>query len=669
MNVREIRNLASDPKSADGEERELGIAREREAMREILLVISQSRDDEQPVFDVILENAARLCRAPLAFATMVNQQRTRLDFKAHKGDSFPGFVEFLRANPMPLDSCEAENARAVLECRTIQIEDLRNGELYQRGQPHRVTAIEEGGARTLLIVPLVSGGVGIGTLSLWREEVSPFSDDEVALVETFAAQAVIAIENVRQFRALEASNADLAGALERQTATSEVLDVISQSPSDAQPVFDVIAATAQRLCICDRVIIWRIEPDGFVLAATLPDTPEQRHMLTANPASMDERSLAGRAFAARRTLHVDNLQADPVLSQLPITRMSGNRTMAAVPLFSPTDEPAGLIMLARGEVQPFNAEEIALVETFADQAAIAIENVRQFKAVLEARDDAEAALADLKKAQERLIQAEKMASLGQLTAGIAHEIKNPLNFVNNFAKLSGELLAELSEILEEPIAALDEDEREDAQDLFRTVRENLDKINQHGRRADGIVKNMLLHSREGPSQRGTARVNSIAAEALNLAYHGARAENPSFNIEMRTDLAEEVGVIECYPQDLMRVFLNIISNGMYAAYQRGQEEEGFVPQIAVSSRLNGDRVEVAVRDNGNGIPPEAREKIFTPFFTTKPAGEGTGLGLSLSYDIMVKQHGGDLTVDSEPGQFTIFKVSLPQALPAEMGEA
>ena len=196
-----------------------------------------------------------------------------------------------------------------------------------------------------------------------------------------------------------------------------------------------------------------------------------------------------------------------------------------------------------------------------------------------------------------------MASLGQLTAGIAHEIKNPLNFVNNFAKLSGELLVELGEILEEPIAALDEEDREDAKDLMQTVRENLDKINQHGRRADGIVKNMLLHSREGPSQRGTGRINSIAKEALNLAYHGARAENPSFNIEMRTDLAENVGVIECYPQDLMRVFLNIISNAMYAAFKRSQEEEGFVPEITVSSRLNGDRIEVDVRDNGNGEGP------------------------------------------------------------------
>jgi signal transduction histidine kinase len=285
-----------------------------------------------------------------------------------------------------------------------------------------------------------------------------------------------------------------------------------------------------------------------------------------------------------------------------------------------------------------------------------------------ARDAAEAALADLQKAQERLVQAEKMASLGQLTAGIAHEIKNPLNFVNNFAKLSDELLEELGEILEEPIKALDDEARDDAEDLFRTIRQNLTKINEHGKRADSIVKNMLLHSREGPSERQSANLNAIAEEALGLAYHGARAENPKFNIEMVKALAEDVGEIECFPQDMMRVFLNLINNGMYAAHKRGDDEgAGFAPTISLTTRLKGDKIEIEVRDNGSGIPAEVRDKIFTPFFTTKPAGEGTGLGLSLSYDIVVKQHGGELTVDSEPGEFTTFRVTVPRTLPASGG--
>jgi PAS domain S-box-containing protein len=291
------------------------------------------------------------------------------------------------------------------------------------------------------------------------------------------------------------------------------------------------------------------------------------------------------------------------------------------------------------------------------------------EALVVARDAAEAALADLQRAQQRLIQAEKMASLGQLTAGIAHEIKNPLNFVNNFARLSDELLAELAGILQAPIAALDEESRDDAEDLFRTVRENLGKINEHGKRADSIVKNMLLHSREGPSECQTVNLNAIADEALNLAYHGARAEHPGFNIEMVKTLDPDLGKVECFPQDMMRVFLNLITNGMYAANKRGATAgEAFSPTISITTRADDGKIEIEVRDNGTGIPAEVREKIFMPFFTTKPAGEGTGLGLSLSYDIVVKQHGGELTVESEPGEFTTFRVTIPRALPATGGD-
>ena len=271
--------------------------------------------------------------------------------------------------------------------------------------------------------------------------------------------------------------------------------------------------------------------------------------------------------------------------------------------------------------------------------------------------------AESEQQKQRLIQAEKMASLGQLTAGIAHEIKNPLNFVNNFANLSDELLEELTDILKAPIASLDEAAREDAEDLLRTVHTNLGKINEHGMRADAIVKNMLLHSREGPSEPESVNLNAIAEEALNLAYHGARAEHPGFNIEMIKSLDPELGEIECYPQDLMRVFLNLISNGMYAANKRStQAGEDISPTISLTTRTDADMVRIEVRDNGFGIEPEVLDKIFQPFFTTKPAGEGTGLGLSLSYDIIVKQHGGELDVDSQPGEFTVFRVTLPRTL-------
>ncbi|MGI9482861.1 MAG: PAS-domain containing protein, partial [Hyphomicrobiales bacterium] len=285
-----------------------------------------------------------------------------------------------------------------------------------------------------------------------------------------------------------------------------------------------------------------------------------------------------------------------------------------------------------------------------------------------ARDVAEKTLSELQEAQERLIQAEKMASLGQLTAGIAHEIKNPLNFVNNFAKLSGELMDELSELLQKPIAALDEEAREDADDIIATIGENLEKIHEHGARADSIVRNMLLHSRDGPRQIQSTSINAIADEALKLAYHGARTENASFNIEMKTDFDDDAGNIDCFPQDLMRAFLNLVSNGMYAASQKNgggdNGEAAASPEIEIVTKADGDKVHVDIKDNGVGIPAELREKILTPFFTTKPAGEGTGLGLSLTYDIVVKQHAGDLTIESEPGAFTVFRITLPRRLEA-----
>lgn len=277
-----------------------------------------------------------------------------------------------------------------------------------------------------------------------------------------------------------------------------------------------------------------------------------------------------------------------------------------------------------------------------------------------AKDAAERALQDLLLAQARLVQAEKMASLGQLTAGIAHEIKNPLNFVNNFAKLSVDLLEELAEGLQNQIASLEDEAREDTADLFETLKGNLEKINEHGRRADGIVKNMLLHSREGEGEMQRVDLNALVIEALNLAYHGARAEDPTFNITLDSDLDASVGEIRCYPQELTRVILNLAGNGFYTANKKlALAPKDFEPLLRIVTRALPGEVVIEVEDNGLGIPPAVCEKIFTPFFTTKPAGEGTGLGLSLSYDIIVTQHGGGMTVESIENQGTTFTVTLP----------
>jgi PAS domain S-box-containing protein len=277
--------------------------------------------------------------------------------------------------------------------------------------------------------------------------------------------------------------------------------------------------------------------------------------------------------------------------------------------------------------------------------------------ISQARDKAQAALEDLKNAQQRLIQAEKMASLGQLTAGIAHEIKNPLNFVNNFSKLSAEMMEELAEILEDPMAALDQDMREDAEDLFATVRENLLKIDQHGKRADSIVKNMLLHSREGSNEMQSVDLNALTKEGVNLAYHGARAADKGFNVDLVVDLSDDVGSIECLPQDLQRVIMNLCSNGMYEAAKQAAAG-GDAARLNISTTIADSRYLIEVTDNGGGIPADMQDKIFNPFFTTKPSGEGTGLGLSISFDI-IKQHGGELSFETRPGNGTTFIVAMP----------
>ena len=287
----------------------------------------------------------------------------------------------------------------------------------------------------------------------------------------------------------------------------------------------------------------------------------------------------------------------------------------------------------------------------------------------EATRTIEAAFRDLKIAQANLIQAEKLASLGQLAAGIAHEIKNPLNFVNNFAELSVNLLAELKETAAPGFALLTEDQRADIQDVSAMLTSNLQKINEHGKRADSIVRSMLEHSRGASGERRTVEINPLVEEALNLAYHGARAQDQDFNITLERDYGAGITPIKVNPQDITRVLLNLFSNGFYAASKRAHEgiHPAFAPTLKVATRNAGDAVEIRVRDNGTGIPVDIRDKLFQPFFTTKPSGEGTGLGLSITYDIVTKAHGGTISVDSVVDEFTEFVVTLPREIFASAG--
>ena len=275
------------------------------------------------------------------------------------------------------------------------------------------------------------------------------------------------------------------------------------------------------------------------------------------------------------------------------------------------------------------------------------------KAIEETNTALQRSLEELKAAQAQLIQSEKMASLGELTAGIAHEIQNPLNFVNNFSEVCNELIDEMTEQLEKG-------NTEDAKAIASEVKMSLEKINFHGKRADGIVKSMLQHSRTSNNKKEPTDINALADEYLRLAYHGMRAKDMSFNSAMKTDYDESIGLMKIISQDIGRVILNLITNAFYAVTEKKKlQPDGYEPTVSVSTKKTGNKIEVRVKDNGTGIPQKALDKIFQPFFTTKPTGQGTGLGLSLSYDIVTKGHGGELKVETKEGEYTEFSIILP----------
>ena len=274
------------------------------------------------------------------------------------------------------------------------------------------------------------------------------------------------------------------------------------------------------------------------------------------------------------------------------------------------------------------------------------------------KEELEHALIELKSTQSQLIQAEKMASLGELTAGIAHEIQNPLNFVNNFSEVNNELIGELKT---EWSKAEPERDKNLEQELLNDITQNLDKINYHGKRADAIVKGMLQHSRISTGQKDPTDINALADEYLRLSYHGLRAKNKSFNATLKTNFDTTIGEIDIVAQDVGRVLLNLINNAFYAVnekFHRLKDSNSYEPTVSVSTRKINQSVEIIVEDNGDGMPPELRDKIFQPFFTTKPTGEGTGLGLSISYDI-IKTHGGEIRVESSQGNGSKFVITLP----------
>jgi two-component system, NtrC family, sensor kinase len=580
---------------------------QQQAIAEVLQVINSSPGDLEPVFDAMLEKALGLCGA--AFGALWTYDGERVHAAAVQGAP-PAFKEFLTRAPHAVGPDNA-HGRLLRGEPVVHIADVARDEAYRSGDPVRRNLVELGGGRTLLAVPLRKDSAFLGDFVIYRQEMRPFTDRQIALLQNFAAQGVIAIDNAQLLEEIRQRQAELR--------------VTFDNMGDGVAMFDgELHLAAWNHNFREMLDL----PDAFL--AKRPSYAEYFHYL----ADRGEYGSADLEAELRRAVEDTNRE------------MRFERT-----------RPDGRVIEVRRNPVPAGG----FVLIYADITA----RKRAEEEIRLARDTAERALAELKTTQASLIHAEKMASLGQLTAGIAHEIKNPLNFVNNFAGLSVELLDELKDLAASGFATLDTDTRAEVDETIEMLTGNLDKITEHGRRADGIVQSMLLHSRGGSGERQMVDLNELVDEALNLAYHGARAQDQDFNITLEREFAAPLQSIELVPQDMTRVFLNLIGNGFYAASAKCRTVgNGLRPVLKVTTRDLGEAVEIRVRDNGAGIPPEIRHKLFQPFFTTKPTGQGTGLGLSISWDIVTQQHGGTIEIDSRVGEFTEFIVRLPRSFVA-----
>ena len=546
------------------------------ATADVLKIVSRSTFELQTVLDTLIESAARLCNADMG--AIVRPQASHVQFLATYGFS-QDFIDVASSTSIAPGRWTL-SGRVMAEGRTVHIPDVLADNEYTFSAAQKIAGFRSG-----LGVPLVREGTPIGVINLWRSQVQPFTEKQIELVTTFADQAVIAIENTRLLNELRQRTEALGQSVGELRALGEVSQAVN-STLDLETVLSTIVAKAVQLSGTEAGAIYVFEDvqREFRLRATYGMDQQLIDALSQQHIGLDERNVA-LVLAPREPIQVADLQQEPssdIINQ--ITLRAGFRARLVAPLIRGEDV-IGLLVVRRRAPGAFPQNTVDLIKTFAAQSAVAIENARLFQNV-------EVSLKDLRTAQDRLVQTEKLASLGQLTAGIAHEIKNPLNFVNNFSAVSVELIDELREALGG--VHLDSKLRAEISEIADTLQSNLDKVVQHGKRADAIVKNMLLHSRRGSGEHRPVDINALVDESLNLAYHGARAEKQGFTITLERAFDPAAGEVDLFPQEITRALLNLISNGFYAATKRKVEANGgdYEPTLAATTKNLGDSVEI-----------------------------------------------------------------------------
>ena len=493
-------------------------------------------------------------------------------------------------------------------------------------------------SKSLIMVPIIVGNETKGIIRVENyQRENAFSDSEVRLLTTVANTMSMALENARLFD----EKTWLLEESKKRAAELGSVNSISQAIAghlEIDKLIYLVGEKVRTLFNAGVVYLALLDKENNVINFPYGYGDEYP------PLSLGE-GLTSQIILKKQPLLINNEVAKKT-EELGVERIG---TLASsylgVPIFV-AEEIIGVLSVQSTEQENiFNMDDMRLLSTIAAHVGIAINNANSYKRLNKT-------LADLKDTQSQLIQSEKMASLGELTAGIAHEIQNPLNFVNNFSEVNKELVDELQQELRS--GKIDE-----AIEISNDIKANEEKINHHGKRADAIVKGMLQHSRSSNSTKEPTSINKLADEYLRLAYHGLRAKDKSFNATLNTDFDESIGNINIVPQDIGRAILNLITNAFYAVDAKKKSGiEGYDPTVSISTKKVGNTIEISVKDNGNGIPQKVLDKIFQPFFTTKPTGQGTGLGLSLSYDI-VKAHGGEFKVETKEGEGSEFIIQLP----------